>query len=302
MIKGLIKSLRIRQWTKNIFVFAALVFDRQLPNPSTLFTTGRITNLEPFLKTVAGCLLFCLISSTVYILNDIADREADRNHPTKRNRPIASGKLPVSVAIVVAVCLLGITLVLAYILSFWFFIICLAYFILNVGYSLWWKHVPIIDVLLIATFFTLRVGAGVTIIIVERFSPWLYVVMMLLSLFIGFGKRRAELASVNGNPELQRKVLNGYTLHFLDQLIIIVSATTIVAYSMYTFLAINVPQNHSMMLTIPFVLYGLFRYLYLVQVKGAGGAPEEIALTDRPTQVTVFLWGISVLVIFYFSH
>jgi 4-hydroxybenzoate polyprenyltransferase len=301
MIKGLIKTLRIKQWAKNIFIFAALVFDRQLPNPTVLFSEGRITNLEPLLKTIAGCILFCFISSTVYIINDIADREADRNHPTKRNRPIASGKLNVRVAAFAAVLLLFLTLGLASQLTVWFFIICLVYFILNLAYSLGLKHIPIIDVLMIATFFTLRVAAGVSLIHVERFSPWLYVVMMLLSLFIGFGKRRAELATVTGTGELQRKVLNGYTLAFLDQLIIIVSSTTIVAYSMYTFLAINVPQNHSMMLTIPFVLYGLFRYLYLVQVKGAGGAPEDIVLSDRPTQVTIFLWGVAVLAIFYFS-
>jgi 4-hydroxybenzoate polyprenyltransferase len=175
------------------------------------------------------------------------------------------------------------------------------YFLLNLAYSKWLKHVAILDVLIISAGFVLRVGAGVTLIHVERFSPWLYVVMTLLSLFLGFGKRRAELALLAQGAGSHRKVLDGYTLPLLDQYIMIVSGTTIVAYSLYTFSAPNVPANHSMMLTIPFVVYTIFRYLYLIEVKHAGGAPEEILLSDRPFQIAMFLWAATVLAIFYLS-
>jgi 4-hydroxybenzoate polyprenyltransferase len=169
------------------------------------------------------------------------------------------------------------------------------------AYSKWLKHIPIIDVLIISAGFVLRVHAGVTLIQVERFSPWLYVVMTLLSLFLGFGKRRAELALLAQGAGSHRKVLDGYTLPLLDQYIMIVSGTTIVAYSLYTFTAPNVPANHSMMLTIPFVVYTIFRYLYLIEVKHAGGAPEEILFSDRPFQVAMILWAAVVLAIFYLS-
>ena len=153
--------------------------------------------------------------------------------------------------------------------------------------------------LIVAAGFVLRVAAGVTLIVVERFSPWLYVVTTLFALYIGFGKRRAELTLLAENANDHRRVLDGYSIPFLDQLITIVSGTTIVAYSLYTFSAPNLPANHSMMLTIPFVLYGIFRYLYLIQIKQAGGAPEEILLADRPLQVIILLWALTILIIFY---
>jgi len=156
-------------------------------------------------------------------------------------------------------------------------------------------------VLILAAGFVLRVHAGVTLIDVERFSPWLYVVMSLLSLFLGFGKRRAEIALLTHGAGSHRKVLEGYTLPLLDQYIMIVSGTTIVAYSLYTFSAPNVPENHSMMLTIPFVIYTIFRYLYLIQVENSGGSPEEVLLTDRPFQIAMILWAATVLAIFYLS-
>jgi 4-hydroxybenzoate polyprenyltransferase len=169
------------------------------------------------------------------------------------------------------------------------------------AYTKWLKHVPIVDVLAIASGFVLRVIAGVTLISVERFSPWLYVVMTLLSLFLGFGKRRAELALLAQDAGSHRKILEGYTIPLLDQYIMIVSGTSIVAYSLYTFSAPNVPANHSMMLTIPFVAYTIFRYLYLIHIEELGGAPEDILLTDRPFQISLALWALTVLVIFYFS-
>jgi len=227
------------------------------------------------------------------------DIEADRAHPVKCKRPIASGKLPIPFTIGAAVIFLLITFPAAFLLSRAFFIITLIYFLENLAYSNWLKHIPLIDVLMIALGFVLRVGGGVTIISVERFSPWLYVVMTLGALYIGFGKRRAELTLLAKNAQVHRPVLYGYNLPLLDQLITIVSSSTIITYSLYTFSAPNLPSNHAMMLTIPFVLYGIFRYLYLIQIKQAGGAPEELLLQDRPLQVTILLWGVAVLFIFY---
>ena len=289
MLSALFKTMRPRQWTKNVFIFAALVFDKQL------FV------VDSFLRTIAGFALFCLISSSVYIFNDLADVEADRQHPEKKNRPIASGKLPVSTAWAAGIVMVVVTLVLAYLLAPAFCAVVAGYFILNLAYSQSLKHVAILDVLIISAGFVLRVGAGVTLIHVERFSPWLYIVMFLLSLFLGFGKRRAELALLTHDAGSHRKVLDGYTLPLLDQYIMIVSGTTIVAYSLYTFSAPNVPENHSMMLTIPFMVYAIFRYLYLIEVEHAGGTPEEVLISDRPFQVSMFLWAISVIAIFYFS-
>lgn len=289
MLVALLQTMRPRQWPKNVFIFAALVFDKQL------------LILDSFLRTLAGFALFCLISSAVYIFNDLADVEADREHPEKKHRPIASGLLPVGTAWAAGILLLVGTLGLAYRLAPTFAFVLAFYFVLNLAYSKWLKHVPILDVLIIATGFVLRVGAGVTLIHVVRFSPWLYVVMTLLALYLGFGKRRAELALLAHGAGSHRKVLEGYTIPLLDQYIMIVSGTTIVAYSLYTFTAPNVPANHSMMLTIPLVLYTIFRYLYLIEVKHAGGAPEEILLSDRPLQIALGLWALLVVLVFYLS-
>ena len=178
--------------------------------------------------------------------------------------------------------------------------ICGIYFVLNITYSAKLKHIPLIDVLVLASFYLLRVISGTTLIVVQRFSPWLYVVTSLFALFIGLGKRRAELILQIKNSGNIRPVLDGYSVELLDQLITIVSGTTIVAYSLYTFSAPNLPLDHSMMLTIPFVLYGIFRYLYLIQT-GEGGAPEDIALSDRPLQASILLWALVILIVFYRS-
>jgi 4-hydroxybenzoate polyprenyltransferase len=289
MLTALLKSMRPRQWPKNIFIFAALVFDKQL------------LILDSFLRTLAGFGLFCLISSSVYIFNDLADIEADRQHPSKKHRPIASGQLSPRGAWAAGAVLVAGTLLLGWLLAPRFALVMAFYFLLNLAYSRWLKHIPILDVLILAAGFVLRVGAGVTLIRVERFSPWLYVVMTLLSLFLGFGKRRAELALLADGAPSHRKVLDGYTIPLLDQYIMIVSGTTIVAYSLYTFSAPNVPANHSMMLTIPFVVYAIFRYLYLIHVEEKGGAPEEILLSDRPFQAAMILWAVTVVSVFYLS-
>lgn len=280
--------MRPRQWTKNAFVLAALVFDRQL---------FHIQSLE---RTLITFLIFCLVSSSVYLFNDVFDIDADRLHPIKKNRPIASGKVPVSVAVITSVILILGSLVGSYFLSIGLLAIVAVYFLLNLAYSKWLKHMPIIDVLVIAACFVLRVAAGVSVIQVERFSPWLYVVTTLFALYIGLGKRRAELMIlVPENGQSHRKVLSGYSLEFVDQLITIVSSTTIIAYSLYTFSAPNLPSNHAMMLTIPFVLYGIFRYLSIMQINKMGGEPEELLLKDRPLQITIVLWAISIMIIFY---
>ncbi|MFO8035802.1 MAG: decaprenyl-phosphate phosphoribosyltransferase [Anaerolineales bacterium] len=286
MLRAVIQSMRPKQWAKSIFLFTALVFDRKL------------LHFEAFLRTLAGAVLFSLLASAVYIINDIADIESDRNHPEKRHRPIASGKLPKSLAWAIGIGIMLVVLTFAYLLEPAFMIIGLIYLILNLSYSTWLKHVPLLDVLILASFYVLRVQAGVTLIEVKRFSPWLYVVTTLFALFIGLGKRRAELTLLAQQANQHRSVFEGYTIDLLDQLITIVSGTTIVSYSLYTFSAPNLPENHAMMLTIPFVLYGLFRYLYLLQM-GKGGAPEEIAFTDRPLQASILLWSVSILIIFY---
>jgi len=288
MLRDLIKSFRVKQWVKNGFIFAGLIFDSQLFNPGPLF------------RTIIGFLLFNAITSAVYLVNDVFDIAVDRQHPEKKNRPIAAGSISKRAAITTAGVLISISLVGAFFLSKAFAIICLTYFITNLLYSKWLKHVPILDVFIIALGFVLRVAAGISLIIVKRFSPWLYVVTTLLALFMGFGKRRAELLLFSTDADKRRAVLDGYTVAFLDQLITIVSSATIVAYSLYTFSAPDLSENYSMMLTIPFVMYGIFRYQYLIQVKQSGGAPEETLFKDTPLQVTVFLYATSVLILFYF--
>ena len=290
MLPALIKAMRLRQWTKNGFIFFALIFDRQLLIP------------ESFWRTIAGFFLFCLVSSAVYLFNDIADVEADRNHPEKKSRPIASGKLPVNVALSAAVLLVLLAIPLGYLLSPQFAWVLAAYLFINLLYSRWLKHVSILDVLIISSGFVLRVVAGVLLIYpVERFSPWLYMITILFSLYIGLGKRRAEMNLLAQGASAHRKVFEGYTIPLLDQYITIVSSMTIVAYSLYTFSAPNLPENHSMMLTIPFVVYGIFRYLQLIQIGHAAGSPDEVALKDRPLQITMLLWGLAVIAIFYLS-
>ena len=291
MLLALLKTMRPRQWTKNGFIFAAVVFDHQVA----------LSRPAPFLRTLAGFVLLCLLSSTVYIINDLADIEKDRLHPRKRNRPLASGQLQKGPAVTAAILLPVMALPLAFALGRPFGLVALVYLAANLLYSFWLKHVVLVDVLVLALFYLLRVHAGVTLITVARFSPWLYICMSLLALFIGFGKRRAELALMEHEAGGARKVLTQYSLPFLDELINLVSTATVMAYSLYTFSAENLPRNHAMMLTIPFVLYGIFRYLYLIHIKGEGGAPDELILTDRPLQVTFFLWGLAAVLILYLN-
>jgi 4-hydroxybenzoate polyprenyltransferase len=285
----LLKTMRPRHWIKNGLLFIPLIFDKQLTNWPAL---GRI---------IAGFVLFCLLSSLIYIINDLVDLEADRVHPQKRLRPLPSGALKLSTARKAGIVLAVVIFIPASLLSLTFALIGLTYLVLNLAYSAWLKHTPILDVMILASFYVLRVGAGVSLIVVQRFSPWLYVFTTFLALYLGIGKRRAELSLLAEEANSHRRSLGGYTLPLLDQLILIVSSSAILTYSLYTFSAPNLPANDAMMLTIPFVIYGIFRYLYLLQVKHYGGEPEEIILTDRPLQVTVFLWMLAVLVLFYLS-
>lgn len=287
MLPALFKTMRPKQWAKNGFVFAAVIFDQQF------------FHAQAFLRTLTGFLLFCLLSSTVYIINDLADVEADRIHPKKRFRPIAAGILPVTVARRAIALFLVIAFPLAYLLSPWFALIAFIYLAINVIYSTRLKHVPILDVMVLASLYVLRVGAGVELIKVARFSPWLYVFTTFLALYLGVGKRRSEMNLLADNANAHRPVFEEYTMQLLDQMITIVSCLTIVTYSLYTFSAENLPPNHSMMLTIPFVIYGIFRYLYLLEVEHYGGEPEEVLLTDRPLQVTIALFGLAIFIIFY---
>lgn len=288
-LQPLVQTMRPRQWIKNGLLFIPLIFDKQLTNWPSL---GRVT---------LGFVLFCILSSLVYIINDLMDLEADRNHPQKRLRPIAAGKLKVPTARVAILALALAFFIPAIWLSPEFALIGLTYLALNLAYSAWLKNTPILDVMILASFYVLRVGAGVVLINVHQFSPWLYVFTTFLALFLGIGKRRAELYLLAGDANSHRKVLEGYTIPLLDQLILVVSSSTIITYSLYTFSGPNLPANNIMMLTIPFVIYGIFRYLYLVQLKQIGGEPEEVLFTDRPLQLTILLWGLSILFIYYLA-
>ncbi|MFQ5614574.1 MAG: decaprenyl-phosphate phosphoribosyltransferase [Anaerolineae bacterium] len=286
MIFGLLKTMRPKQWTKNLFIFGALIFD------------GKLLEATPLLMTVFGFALLCLISGTVYVINDLVDLEKDRLHPKKRNRPLASGQISKGAAIVAAVILPAVVLPLGFWLSVGFGLILFGYLGLQIAYSFYLKNVVIVDVLAVAAGFVLRVGAGVSLITVVRFSPWLYVCTTLLALFLVLGKRRQELVLMGDNNNT-RSILEHYNRPFLDQMISIVTASTVMAYSLYTFSAEGLPQNHLMMLTIPFVIYGIFRWLYVIHVQGNGGAPDEVVLQDRPLQISLILWAGAVVLILY---
>jgi 4-hydroxybenzoate polyprenyltransferase len=281
---GLLKTMRPRQWPKNGFVFAALLFDSQL----------RLTELDTVGRVMVAFLLFCVMSSAVYLMNDLIDIESDRAHPRKRNRPLPSGELSPAVAraafLLLAIGGLAASAALDLRWNTRLSLVLLAYLLLQVAYTLKLKHVVLLDVFAVAGGFVLRVAGGVAVITVTRFSPWLYVCAGLLALFMALGKRRHELLLLGANAASHRAILDEYNLDLVDRLLGTVTTSAVVAYSLYTFLAEGLPDNHVMMLTIPFVLYGLFRYLYLIHVRGEGGAPEEILLRDRPLQVTLFFW------------
>jgi 4-hydroxybenzoate polyprenyltransferase len=282
--------MRPKQWTKNVFIFAALVFDRKLTNSTAL------------LNTTVAAIAFCIVSGAVYLINDLVDIEKDRQHPTKRHRPLPSGQLKPAIAMVAAALIPLVTIPAAILFHREMGLVLLLYFVLQLFYSFYLKKVVIIDVMTIAAGFVLRVAAGVVVIDVERFSPWLYVCMTLLALFLGFGKRRHELFTLQANANNHRASLQHYSLELIDQMSVVVISAAVMAYSLYTFAAPNLPLlggQPVMMLTIPFVLYGLFRYQYLIHIRQEGGTPEELVLSDIPLIVDLLLYGMTVLVLMY---
>jgi len=286
MLKPLLETMRPKQWAKNLFIFAGLIFGKKLLYPSLLA------------RNVLAFVLFCLISSTIYLINDLADIEKDRQHPTKRRRPLPSGRLQPRVAIIAAALFPAISMPLAFLLNLQFGLVAMAYLATMIAYSLLLKNLVIVDVLVVSAGYVLRVAAGVIVTGVP-FSPWLYVCTTLLALFISFSKRRHELLILEGTANEHRATLNEYTPHLLDEMISVVTSTTVIAYSFYTFSAPNLPPNHAMMLTIPFVLYGIFRYLYLIHVRNEGGTPEELVFKDKPLLLAIALWALTVLFVLY---
>jgi 4-hydroxybenzoate polyprenyltransferase len=285
---GLVAALRPHQWTKNLIVFAGLIFGQRLLDPSAV---GRAT---------AAFAIFCALSSVVYLLNDLADREADRQHPLKKHRAIASGIVSPALALAVAAGLAVVGLGGAFLLGRNVGLVALGYLALFTLYSGPLKHLVILDVLTIAAGFVLRAVAGAVAIPVA-ISPWLLIVTILLALFLGLAKRRHELVLLADDASAHRRSLEEYSPYLLDQMIAVVSASTIVAYAFYTVSPDTIHKFGTNMLglTLPFPLYGIFRYLYLVHRKDGGGSPAELLLTDRPLLICVALWVAAVVALIY---
>lgn len=279
MIFAAFQLMRPKQWTKNLLVGAALVFSGRFLDPTDV---GRVA------LAVAA---FCLLSSSGYILNDWLDRDADRNHPKKKHRPIASGTMPETAALVQMAILALIGGAIAIALSPTFFACAMAYFATTLSYSLYLKHVVIIDVMFLAACYVWRAVAGAVAIGVVV-SPWLLLCTAFFALFLGFSKRRAELVAL-GDKGGTRKNLAEYSPQMLDQFQGIVTSGTVLSYALYTVLA----SHEFMTLTLPYVLYGIFRYIYLVDQRGEGGAPDETFLKDRPILLTVVLYVLTAMAV-----
>ncbi len=283
------KSMRPKQWTKNIILFAPLVFSQN------------ITNKQLALCSFIAFVVFCMLSGSVYILNDLVDLKQDRVHPLKSKRPLASGLLKPSSAVIAFIILLILsTLVSFSYLNLLFIIVAGAYFLLQVAYSLKLKHIVIIDVFSIAAGFLLRVIAGAEAIEVT-FSTWLFFCTILLALFLALSKRRHEILLLDDNAINHRRILFEYSANLLDQMISIVTTTTLIAYILYTVNpeTVNKFGTDNLKYTVPFVLYGIFRYLYLMHQKNEGGSPEKVLLNDKPILITVILYCLTVCYILY---
>lgn len=287
LLNGFVRSLRPEQWTKNLVVFGALVFSRNF------------TNVPMIETSVLLFALFCLVSSSVYLFNDVIDYEKDRLHPRKSKRPIASGALSRKTAVVVAIILVAVAfLIAALTMNQSTLLVIAAYALLNVLYTLLLKNIVILDVMTIAAGFVLRAVGGGTAIDVP-ISSWLVICTFLLALFLGFGKRRHELASLDKTATEHRRSLEHYSIYFLDQMISVVTASVVVAYTFYT-LSPEVEEKlgvQHLVISVPFVLYGIFRYLYLIHKKEEGGSPSRLLLTDLPMLVDVLLWLATVLIL-----
>ncbi|HJT55986.1 MAG TPA: decaprenyl-phosphate phosphoribosyltransferase [Ktedonobacteraceae bacterium] len=298
---ALVLAMRPKQWTKNLALFVGIVFAQRL------FT------LTSFERACVAFVVFCFASSFIYLFNDLLDLEKDRQHPVKRYRPLASGALPISWAIVAMSLLLLLCAALTAVIftlptlhpdifaslggsNLLFTVTVVSYLALMVLYSIRLKHVVLLDVFIIASGFVLRILAGAVVIPVE-ISPWLYLVTILLSLFLALNKRRHELVLLQGEASNHRQILKEYSLPLLDQMITIVTAATLMAYSLYTFQGPT--GDHRLMITIPLVLYGMFRYLYLVYMRMEGGSPEEVLLRDRHMLGTVVLCAAVIIIVLY---
>lgn len=284
----IVKSLRIQQWIKNFFVFAPLIFSQNM------------FNLPLLIRTVLAFFLFCLLSGAAYILNDIQDLEKDKLHPIKSKRPLASGRLKKNHALIASALLLASGLAGATLLNIPFFLALLVYFVLQIAYSGWLKHVVIVDVLLIAAGYLIRVIAGGLAIEIQL-SHWLFICTFLIALFLALSKRRHEIVFMGEKAENHRPILREYTLGLLDQMIAVVTASTVISYCLYTVSSETVEKfgTKNLLLTVPFVLYGIFRYLYLVHQKDEGGSPEALIIKDKPLLVDLFLWIATAALILY---
>jgi len=293
MFSAIIATVRPNQWVKNLFVFGPLLFSH------------RLSDITTDLRAVAGFVLFCLAASAVYIVNDLMDLQLDRQHPTKRLRPVASGEINRKTAVTVAVLLALVTTAGSLALGGVFTALILGYVVLNVSYSLGLKQVVIIDVMMIGAGFVLRVLAGAAAIHVSP-SHWLVLCTILLSVFLGFTKRRAELTLLNEKAAEHRKVLTSYSPVFLDQMISVATATTLMCYILYTVDARTVNSvaggSRGLLLTVPFVMYGIFRYLYLVYRQEKGGSPTTALLHDRMMLLSVALWTLLCVAVIYFPE
>ncbi|MCL5056602.1 MAG: decaprenyl-phosphate phosphoribosyltransferase [Actinobacteria bacterium] len=267
-------SMRPKQFIKNSFVFVGIVF------------SGNLLNISMLAKVTAAFLVFCLISGAVYLINDIVDIEKDRRHPQKKNRPLAAGLISAGGAATAAALISAAALIYAFALSPALGIITTVYLALMILYSFYLKNIIILDVFTIATGFVLRVVAGTEVISIYL-SPWAVMCTFFLALFLALGKRRSEKIILGGNASSHRVSLDSYTLPLLDQMISVVTTSTIVSYFLYTF---KYGQSLSSFLSVPFVLLGLFRYLYLVYADNSGGSPEETVIKDRPLQISLLLW------------
>jgi 4-hydroxybenzoate polyprenyltransferase len=288
LVLGLLVSLRPSQWTKNLIVFLPLLFGQRLLDPWA------------FAASAAAFAIFCALSGVVYLINDVADREGDRRHPVKMHRPIASGEISVGAALTFAALLSSAALAAAFWLRPLFGVLAASYVVLLALYSGPLKHVVIIDVLTVAIGFVLRTAAGAVAIPVE-IGPWLYVLTILLALFLALSKRRHELVLLADQATGHRPILEEYSPYLLDQMISVVTASTLVAYAIYTVSPDTIEKFHTKFLglTLPFPLYGIFRYLYLVHLKEGGGSPSEMLLNDRPLLACVALWAGAVALIIY---
>lgn len=287
-VRGLIVTMRPIQWSKNGFVFAGLLFDQQLTKP------------EPLARVLVTFVLLCLVASAIYLVNDLVDIERDRLHPRKRQRPLPSGQVPQSWAVAAAVMLPAIALLGSLLLTWKLTVVLLAYLVLHLAYSFFLKNVVLLDVFAIAAGFILRVVAGIVVIHVARFSPWLYVCAGLLALFLAIGKRRQELLLLAENARDVRATYKDYNMPLLDDMLRMVTTGSVLTYMLYTIEAPTIRTNgYNMMLTIPFVIYGIFRYLYLIHVRGKGSAPDELLFEDVPLLATVVLWVGAVGLVLY---